>query len=375
MNQPAFLRDSNPLLLFRYGVLALLLIVCSHLGQAQGTSPVDLTTTAVPFLRINPDARGGGMGELGIATTPDAGSGLYNLAKTPFATARSGMALNYTPWMRDIVQGMYLLQASGYHRIDSFQAVSASIRYFSLGDVSVSDFSGNHLPTAQPREYALDLGYSRRLSGSLSLAMALRYIHSHLASGSVNGTTYQAGNAFAADISLFYTNRNEDGGGFSGGLALTNLGSKIGYTSNAGEKNYLPANLGIGLAYTFVFNDQNKIMLGVDANKLLVPVSPVDSTSSQKYYSYTIVNSWFKSFNSTAIGFSGGAEYNYNDQLFLRTGYYWEDKSRGNLHYLTAGIGIRYSVFGLDFSYLVPSGNGVGRNPLANTYRFGLHIN
>jgi opacity protein-like surface antigen len=359
----------------RYGFLVLLLTASTKFLQAQGTPPIDMTATAVPFLRINPDARGGGMGELGIATTPDASSGLYNLAKTPFTAARSGGTVNYTPWLRDIVQGMYLLQASGYHRLDTFQALSASVRYFSMGDVSISDFSGSHLPTAQPREYALDLGYSRRLSGSFALALALRYIHSHLASGSINGTTYQAGSAFAADISLFYNKINSDGHGFSGGLAITNLGARIGYTTNAGNKDYLPANLGIGLAYTFIFNEQNKLLLGVDGNKLLVPASPVDSMSAQKYYAYTIVNSWFKSFSNTAYGFSGGAEYNYNDQLFLRAGYYWEDKSRGGLHYLTAGIGIRYSMFGLNFSYLVPSGNGVGRNPLSNTFRFGLLIN
>jgi len=359
----------------QYGVLALLLTAGCQFLEAQETPPIDMTATAAPFLRINPDARGSGMGELGIATTPDASSGVYNLAKTPFTTRRSGMALNYTPWLRDIVQGMYLLQASGYHRLDTLQALSVSVRYFSLGDVSVSDFSGNHLPTAHPREYALDLGYSRKLSGSLALGLTLRYIHSRLANGSINETTYQAGNAFAADISMFYSKVNSDGQGFSGGLAITNLGTRIGYTTDASHKDYLPANLGIGVAYTFIMNEQNKFLLSVDGNKLLVPASPVDPVSAQKYYSYTIVNSWSKSFSNTAIGLSGGAEYSYNDQLFLRAGYYWEDKSRGGLRYLTAGAGIRYSLFSLNFSYLAPSGNGTGRNPLTNTFRFGLVIN
>ncbi|HEV2483562.1 MAG TPA: type IX secretion system outer membrane channel protein PorV [Puia sp.] len=357
--------------MIKYGVLTLLFIAGSHLVKAQGTSPVNMTTTAVPFLRINPDTRGGGMGELGIATTPDAGSGLYNLAKTPFATAPSAAVVNYTPWLRDIVQGMYLLQASGYHRLDTFQAVSSSVRYFSLGDVAVSDLSGNHLQTSQPREYALDLGYSRRLSGSVALALAMRYIHSRLASGYIDGTNYQAGNAFAADVSLFYKNNK----GFSGGLALSNLGNKIGYTSDADQKNYLPANLGIGIAYNFVFNDQNKLLLGVDGNKLLVPASPTDSASMKAYYSYTIANSWIRSFNNSGYGFSAGVEYNYADLLFLRTGYFYEDNTRGGLHYLTAGVGIRYGVFGLNFSYLAPSGYGYHRNPLANTFRFGLLIN
>jgi Type IX secretion system protein PorV len=270
---------------------------------------------------------------------------------------------------------MYLLQASGYHRLDTFQAVSASVRYFSLGNVDVSDFSGNHVQTAQPREYALDLGYSRRLSGSLGLGLAARYINSRLASGYIDGASYKAGNAVAADVSVFYTNKQADGSGLSGGLALSNLGSKIGYTNDASEKNYLPANLGLGLAYTFVFNDQNKLLVGVDANKLLVPASPTDSTSMQKYYSYTITNSWIRSFDNSGYGLSGGAEYNYDDHLFLRAGYFYEDKVRGDLHYLTAGVGLRYGLFGLNFSYLAPSGYGYSRNPLANTYRFGLLIN
>ena len=359
----------NQYILFRYAALILLL---STVSQGRAQAPI---ATAVPFLRINPDARGGGMGDLGIATTPDAASNVYNLAKTPFAIPRSGLAVNYTPWLRNIVQGMYLLQASGYHRLDTLQALSASVRYFSLGDVSVSDFSGNHLPTAQPREYALDLGYSRRLSGNFSLALAMRYIHSRLATGSINGTTYQAGSAVAADISLFYSNLDNDGQGFSGGLAISNLGSRIGYTTNAANKDYLPANLGIGLAYTFVLNDQNRIMLGIDGNQLLVPKSPVDSASAQKYYSYTITNSWVKSFNNAAYGLSGGAEYGYNNQLFLRAGYYWEDRDRGGLQYLTAGIGLHYSRFSLNFSYLAPTGSQAGQNPLTNTYRFGLQIN
>lgn len=358
---------------FRCGLLALLLIAGGGLLRAQGT--INMSTTAVPFLRINPDARGGGMGETGIATTPDANSSAYNLAKTPFLTARSGGAVNYTPWLRDIVQGMYLLQASGYHRFDTLQALSAGVRYFSLGDVPIQDFSGNLVQTSQPREYAFDLGYSRRLSGSLSLALAFRYIYSHLMSGAIDGTTYKAGTAVAADVSLFYNKVNNETGGFSAGLVLSNLGSRIGYTSDATNKDYLPANLGIGLAYTFVFNDQNKLLLGVDGNKLLVPASPVDSASSKQYHNYTIMNSWVKSFNNSGYGISGGAEYSYDSRVFLRAGYYWEDKDRGDLHYLTAGVGLRYNVFGLNFSYLVPSGSGVGRNPLSNTFRFGLQIN
>ncbi len=362
----------NKRIFFSWGLLACLL-VAARVASAQGT--VNMATSAVPFLRINPDARGGGMGELGIATTPDASSGLYNTAKLPFTPARSGVSINYAPWLRDIVQGMYLLQASGYHRLDTLQAIAAGVRYFNLGDASVTDFSGTHLQTSQPREFALDIAYSRKLAASFSLALGLRYINSRLVSGSVGGSTYQSGQAFAADVSLFWDRVDRDGRGFSVGLSATNLGTKIGYTDGAGSKDYLPANLGIGLAYTFVFNDQNKLQLGLDVNKLLVPGSPRDSAALQTYHSYSIPGSWVRSFDNAGYGLSGGGEYNYDNLLFLRAGYHWEDKTRGNQNYLTAGVGLRYGLFELNFSYIAPSSGGTGRIPLSNTYKFGLSIN
>lgn len=348
-----------------WGLLAWLLVV-ANAATAQHT--VNTMSPAVPFLRINPDARGGGMGELGIATMPDASSGLYNAAKLPFTGARGGATINYAPWLRDITPGMYLLQASGYYRLDTLQAISAGIRYFNPGDAAVTDFNGTTLQTAQPRDYAFDAAYSRKLSGTVSLALAMRYISSHLFSGTIDGTAYKTGQAFAADVSLFWDGKSNDGSGFSSGLSVSNLGTKIGYAADGSSKGYLPANLGIGLVYTVVLNDQNKLQLGVDGNKLLVPA---DSTTTQR----SIPDSWAQSFKYAGYGLSGGCEYNYDDLLFLRTGCYWEDNTRGGLHYLSAGVGIHYSLFQLNFSYIAPSGNGTNRLPLSNSFRFGLSIN
>ncbi|MBS1936025.1 MAG: PorV/PorQ family protein, partial [Bacteroidetes bacterium] len=215
--------------------------------------------------------------------------------------------------------------------------------------------------------------------------LAIRYINSNLAGGYAStGTTYKPGNAVAGDISLFYNNQNEAGEGFSYGLTLTNLGTKIGYTNDATQKDYIPANLTLGAAYTKVFDEDNKIMVGLDLHKLLVPAAPVsvdnggsqDSANLVNYRNSSVVSSWFKSFSGPSqlklINISFGAEYSYQDQFFARVGYFYEDKSQGGRQYFTAGVGVRYSVMQLNFSYLVPSGSGVTRNPLSNTLRFGL---
>ena len=357
----------------------------ANLLKAQTTtkSPINVVTTAVPFLRISPDARAGGMGELGIATSPDANASFYNLAKTPFSEYNTGIGLTYTPWLKDLgLNDVYLLSAAGYHKLDNLQAISASIRYFSLGNIQFTDYSGNNISNGRPRELGVDLGYSRKLSDNLSLALALRYINSNLTSGypTSSGTT-KAGNAVAADISVYYTAKNESGQGWSFGAALSNLGSKIGYTNDASQKEYIPANLGIGAAYTMAFDEQNKLTFGLDINKLLVPAAPAltdptdetqDSINLVSYHSQSIVSSWFKSFSNSAYNFSLGGEYGYNDQFFFRAGYFYEGKNQGGRQYFTLGVGIKYNVVGLNFSYLVPSGSGVTRNPLSNTIRFGL---
>ncbi len=359
--------------------------------RAQSDS-LNTVTSAVPFLRISPDARAGGMGDLGVATSPDANSGFWNLAKTPFAASPYGVGLTYTPWLKDLgLNDVYLLSFAGYYKLDDQQAISGSIRYFSLGNIQFTDIGGRELGTGRPREFGIDAGYSRKLSENLSLGIALRYIHSNLVGDYADqGNTYQAGNAVAGDLSLFYTAANEEGQGWNFGAALSNLGSKIGYTRDATQKDFIPANLGLGATYTKVFDEESRIQFGVDLHKLMVPSPPKltgdtreDSIKIAAYRSKPVVGSWLSSFGDAPGGFGNelrefqlslGAEYAYNNQFFARAGYFYEDKSQGNRKYFTVGVGIKYNAIGLNFSYLVPSGAGINRNPLSNTLRFGLII-
>ena len=347
------------------------------------TSSVNVTTTAVPFLRISPDARAGGMGDAGIVLSPDANASFWNLAKTPFAKAENGIGVTYTPWLKDLgLNDVYLATLAGYHKLDDDKAISASIRYFSLGNIQFTDFSGNNLNSYNPKEFSFDLGYSMKLSDYLSLGVALRYINSNLASGTVNGVTYKAGNAFAGDVSLFHDGTDKRGEGWNWGITLSNLGSKISYTNDAQNKDYIPANLGFGISHSSVFNENNKLTFALDINKLLVPAPPMatgvtstDSAALSDYRNSSVMSSWFKSFGTGAfntVTFSLGAEYSYNEQFFLRAGYFYEDKSQGDRQFLSAGVGFKYDVANINLSYLVPSGNGITRNPLSNTLRLGI---
>jgi hypothetical protein len=366
-------------------VLLLALLLASN-AKSQTDNTINVVTSAVPFLRISPDARAGGMGDVGIATTPDANSSFWNLAKTPFAPSRTSIAATYTPWLKDLgLNDVYLASLAGYHQLDEENAVSASVRYFSLGNIQFTDFAGNDLQSFRPREFSVDLGYSRKLSEKLGVGVALRYINSNLAGGqAVNGVSYKTGNAVAADFSLFHNGVDASGQGLNWGITLSNLGSKISYTSDAQQKDYIPANLGLGLAYTWALDETSKFTAGLDVNKLMVPTPPSASSNPDSsiriYRDRSVISSWFSSFGD-AGGFSNelkeyqvsvGGEYTYNDQFSLRAGYFYEDKLKGNRKYFTLGAGLKYNVFGLNFSYLVPSGNGVNRNPLSNTLRFSL---
>jgi Type IX secretion system protein PorV len=356
---------------------------------------LNVVTSAVPFLRISPDARSGGMGDVGIATSPDANSVYWNLAKTVFSTSKGGATLTYTPWLKDLgLNDVYLATAAGYYKFADDQAIAGSLRYFSLGDIQFTDALGNDINTFRPREFAVDLGYSRKLSSKLSLGVALRYINSNLAGNNTyNGQAYKAGSSVAGDLSLFHSGNKEDGSGLAYGVVLSNLGAKISYTSDATQKDYIPANLGLGVAYTKVFDENSKLTFGIDINKLLVPTPPSLSTTSggggtaadslalTKYRNQGVVSSWFKSFGDAPDGFaeeikefqaSIGAEYWYNNQFALRAGYFYENPSKGNRKYFTLGAGLKYNMFGINFSYLLPSGNGQNRNPLSNTLRFSL---
>ncbi len=362
--------------------LAAAVLMCAN-ANAQ-TDPINIVTTAVPFLRISPDARTGGMGDVGIATLPDANSGFSNLAKIPFAVSNTQVSVTYTPWLKDIASDVYLATLAGYHKIDDNQAIALGVRYFNLGDIQFTDQNGNSLGNGRPREFGIDFGYTRKLSDKLSLGVALRYINSSLAKGDLGtGTIYKAGNAVAGDLSLYSNGLDADGQGFTWGVTLSNLGSKIGYTNNAETKDFIPANLGIGAAYTGVIDEDNKITIAADVNHLLVPALPlldfegdsITPASQQKLDDYRntgVFESWFKSFDNSVYTVQLGAEYWYNNQFAARAGYYWETKESGNRKYFTVGVGVKYNVFGFNFSYLVPSGSGVTRNPLSNTLRFSL---
>lgn len=367
---------------FKFTAVILILVGIAQNTKAQ-VDPINVVTTAVPFLRISPDARAAGMGDLAVATSPDANSSFWNLAKVPFNTTKGGISASYTPWLKDILNDVYLASLAGYYKFDEQQALSASLRYFSLGNIQFTDGLGNPLNQYRPREFGLDVGYSRKLSNKSGIGVGLKYIYSNLASGPAAGNNYKAASAVAGDLAYYYQGHNDQGQGWAFGAVLSNLGSKISYTDNADQKDYIPANLGLGTAYTRVFNEQNKITFGLDINKLLVPTPPVNPTPQEleDYRTKSVIGSWFSSFGDAPDGFkeelkefqiSVGTEYTYNNQFSLRAGYFHEDKTKGNRRYFTMGVGVKYQSFGLNFSYLLPSGSGVDRNPLSNTLRFSL---
>lgn len=346
-------------------------------------------TTAVPFLRISPDARSGAMGDVGIALSPDANSQYWNVGKIAASEKNAGLAFTYTPWLKDITPDVFLAYVAGYVKFGEGknQALSGSLRYFNLGDINYTDINAQPAGDGKPREFALDLGYSRNLSENLSLGIALRYINSNIAAGAPSPTSgsYRAGNAFGADVGLYYHKTNEmsedQKGTFSAGAVLSNVGSRITYSQE--RKDYLPINLGIGAAYEYQVDDFNKITGELDLNKTLVPMPKftTDDQGNQTWQPPTqgVLSGMLNSFVDAPQGYgttiSVGGEYWYQDQFALRAGYFYENPNNGDRQYFTVGLGLRYNVFGLDFSYLIPSGSGVARNPLSNTLRFTLSFN
>ena len=364
--------------------LVMLLGVSLNETKAQNADAINVVTTAVPFLRISPDARSGGMGDVGIATSADANSGFWNIAKTPFASDKIAISASYTPWLSDLkLNDVYFASLAGYYQIDETQAFSSSLRYFSLGNIEFTDANATSLGSFNPREFSFDAGYSRKLSNKMGLGVAVRYISSNLANGSYSGVNYKAGTSIAGDLHFFYKGTNAAGNGFDYGATLSNLGSKISYTDDATQKDFIPANLGVGLAYNKVFDAENKITFALDLNKLLVPTPPVgvgtssvDSASLADYHSKGVVSSWFSSLGDgddvKEISIAAGAEYWYKNQFAFRAGYFSESKQKGDRKFFTMGAGLKYSTYGLNFSYLLPAGSGVSRNPLSNTIRFSI---
>lgn len=360
-------------------VILPVLMLTMYLGtvSAQTTAKENPITTAVPFLRLSADARTAAMGDAGVATNPDANSSFYNGGKTAFNEGKFGIGATYTPWLSELeVKNLFQLALSGYYKLDNNQALSFGVRDFSQGEFNFTDDNGQAIKTFKPNDVALELGYSRKLSESFGLGITGRYINSRLASDVGSNSSYKNGSAVAADISAFYKLKS----GWNFGLAFTNLGSKINYGSTS---SYIPANISLGTAYNKTFNTDNKISFTVEANKLLVPTppDPTDAAKVAAYETQGVVSSWFKSYGDAPgggkeelkevqLGF--GSEYSYKDQFFLRGGYFYENKLKGNRNYATVGAGLAYKNTGFNLSYLIPTGNNTNNNALKNTFRLSL---
>jgi Type IX secretion system protein PorV len=367
----------------KLAALAMLIGSTTTITKAQSTiKSSNVVTTAVPMLRITPDARATGMGETGIATSADAYSNFWNLGKTPFATKKGSVGVTYTPWLSDLnLKDVYIASLAGYYKLDDMQALSLGLRYFSLGDIQFTDNSGNSIGSKRPREFTIEGGYSRKLGKKSGLGVGLRYISSDLATGPFNGVTYKKGSSVAGDLHFFHTGAKENGEGFNYGVTLSNLGGKISYTDDNTQRDFIPANLGLGSAYTKVFDADSKLTFALDINKLLVPTPDTGAVAAADYRNTGVVSSWGKGLFSAPGGGSEkikeftasiGAEYTYKDQFSFRAGYFYESPEKGNRRYLTVGAGLKYSSLGLNIAYIAPSGSGISRNPLSNTIRFSL---
>jgi hypothetical protein len=353
-------------------------------GQTAGGDSLNTITTAVPFLRIPPDARSAAMGDAGLAISPDANAIFWNAAKLVFTEKTSALSLTYTPWLRGLANDIYLLNASGYYKVAKNQAIAASLTYFSLGNIQFTDLTGANIGQSRPNEFAFNFAYSRSLSKYLSTGISLKFLRSDLANGqtAIGGGVIKAGIGASADVSVFYKKpMRNDIDNLSFGAAITNVGSKISYTDDNQTRDFQPTNLGIGAAYTHRPNDHHELTGTIDINKLLVPSPTTDADSNKIIDSREkgIVSGMFSSFGDAPGGgkeefrelmYSIGAEYVYDKQFSLRAGYYSEHATKGNRKFLTLGAGFRFKIMNINLSYLVPT-NGQ-QSPLSNTFRISL---
>ena len=366
-------------------VTACLLLPVGMMAQKDLFNPVN---TGVTSLDIAPDSRGGGMGDVGAATDPDVNSQYWNPAKYPFTISRGGVAVSYTPWLRKLVNDIDLAYVAGYYRLGDYQAISASLRYFSLGEVPIGGGDAGAGYSIKPYEMAVDAAYSRMLSEHFSAAVALRFIYSDLAYRQDEDVT--PGSAFAADLAFYYNNyiilaQRECMLAF--GLNISNIGSKVSY-DNGNTSLFLPTNLRLGASLLFPMDDYNVIGVNFDINKLLVPTRPIkgENESDEEYQDRLIseyndispIAGIFKSFADAPGGFkeelreiqwSLGLEYTYHNQFSVRGGYHWEHDTKGNRKYFAFGAGFKMSVFSLDAAYLISTAQS---NPLDQTLRFSL---
>ena len=371
--------------------------------DANGNCLPNAVLSAMPFLRIVPDARGGAMGDSGLTSSADPNSLHYNSSKLAFVEKDMSFAATYTPWLRNLgLQDVYLTYLSGYKKVDDLQALGFGLRFFSLGEINFTDFDGNPSGTGKPREIEFAVSYNRKLSDNFSAGLTGKYIYSNLASGQqVSGIPISSANAFAADISFTYVkegNMTAYGSQWTFAGSLTNIGSKVTYTRSE-FRDFLPANLGLGAGLLLNLDDYNSVSFHLDLNKLLVPspqspnlfdaddnvIPNPDYDANQNgepdYKEKSTFGALIGSFGDAQGGFSEelkeynisfGVEYWYQKQFAVRAGYYYENPIKGDRQFLTVGAGLKYNVFAIDISYLVPTNNR--RNPLDNTLRFTLQF-
>jgi len=377
-------------------IITALVLTNSQTSFAQETERDWSTiTTAVPFLMIGPDARAGGMGDVGGATTPDGNSIYWNASKLAFVEKSIGFNVSYVPWLSGLVDDIGLGYVSGYGKIGDKQTVAASLRYFSLGSITFTNEEGIPQGNYKPNEFAIDLAYSRKLSEKFSAAVVGKFIYSNLTLGqNVGGVESRAGTSVAADVSMYYKSPIRFSRGRKGewafGVSINNIGNKISYTSST-EKDFIPTNLRVGGNFSMDIDDYSHISISVDVSKLLVPTPPVvytetddipdgsevgDPISPYRDNDVSVMKGMIQSFYDAPfkeelqeIIYSAGVEYWYDKQFALRGGYFYEHPQKGNRQYFTLGAGLRYNVFGLDFSYLIATNP---QNPLKNTLRFTL---
>jgi hypothetical protein len=348
-----------------------------HLSAQTTTGGQDIKaiTTAVPFLMISPDSRSGGLGEAGVAIADNANASHWNLSALAFTEKKFGVGLSYTPWLRQLVPDINLSYLSGYYNMgERAGVISSSLRYFSLGNIIFTDENAVEYGKFNANEFAWDAGYTRKVTENFSAGVGLRFIYSNLAANaSVNGFETKPGVSVAGDLNMLY-NKDFDAGAiplnFRWGLNISNIGAKISYT-NSSNKDFIPTNLRIGAAIKAGLDEYNSLTFTTDVNKLMVPTEGGQSTQ-------TLISGMFSSFGDAPGGFteefkelnlSTGLEYWYNDLFAARAGIFLEDAIKGNRKFVTLGLGVKYSVFALDFAYLASL---TQNHPLQNTLRFSL---
>jgi hypothetical protein len=370
-------------------------------GQERSTWQLNTITTAVPFLQITPDSRSGAMGEAGVALSPDANTTFWNAAKLAFVEEDLELSCSYSPWLRQLVNDMSLAYLSGYKKLSKTQGVGASLRYFTLGNITFTDEVGTVIRDFKPNEFALDMSYGQRFADKFSGGIAIRYVYSNLTGGqNVIGADTKPGMSVAADVGLFYTNDDLKLSGKDArlnlGANISNIGNKMRYT-NSDKRDFIPTNLKLGAAYSVNLDKYNQVTMALDFNKLLVPTPPRytadgDSLLAGMDPNVGTATGMVQSFYDAPgdvdnegnimpgtvlreelreINIGGGFEYWYDQQFAFRTGYFYENYTKGNRQFITLGAGIRYQVLNIDMSYLIST---TQQNPLANTLRFTLRV-